>query len=80
MPARRLRQRLHPALAALIDQCLRPEPVDRPTVQDLHRRLGDVLDAAGSVRRATHEVAEDQGDTGGPGTRGSSGTGVELDE
>ena len=80
VPARRLRRRLLPELAALIDQCLRPEPADRPTVQDLHRRLGDVLDAMGGVRRATHEVAEDQGDTGGPGTRGSSRTGVGHDE
>ena len=43
--------------------CSRPEPADRPTVLDLHRRLGDVLEAVADVHRATHEVAE-RGGTG----------------
>ena len=43
VPVRRLRPRLHPELAAVIDACLRPDPRDRPGIVEVHDRLGSVL-------------------------------------
>jgi serine/threonine protein kinase len=43
-PVRKLRPRLPPGLAAVLDACLSPRPEDRPTIQEVHRRLGSVLD------------------------------------
>ena len=53
--------------------------------QVAHDRIGTQVrrrwpSRSAGVCRAIHEVTGDQGDTDGPGTRGSSGTGVELDE
>jgi serine/threonine protein kinase len=36
-------RRLHAGLAAVIDDCLHPAAVDRPAIDDVHGRLGDVL-------------------------------------
>lgn len=44
-PPSRLGRRLPAALAALIADCLRPEADDRPTVLEVHDRLGQVVDA-----------------------------------
>lgn len=39
-------RRLPAGLAAVISGCLSPDPADRPSVLEVHRRLGEVLDEA----------------------------------
>jgi serine/threonine protein kinase len=43
---RELRPRLHPVLAEVVDAALSPSPEDRPTVQEVHARLGSVVHEA----------------------------------
>ena len=42
-PVRELRRRLHPTLVGVIDACLSPDPADRPSIVEVHDRLGEIV-------------------------------------